>query len=161
MASKQVRSELLGAALKGAIAGVLGGMAMKATMEMEQRALLPEGQRMEPPPKKIVQQLEERQGAELSPEQEQMAAMGVHMGYSAAWGAIHGVGSEVLDLPPMLHGLLLGGIVYWTSMGPSGFLTKAGITSSPMLQPLSQAAVPIGAHVAYGLTTAAAFEALS
>jgi hypothetical protein len=160
MANARVQSELIGAALKGAVAGMLGGMAMKAVMEMEQKALLPEGQRMTPPPKKIVQKVEKQQELELSPQQEQMAAMGVHMGYSAAWGAIHGVGSEILDLPPMLHGLLLGGIVYWTSMGPGGFLTKMGITSSPMLQPLKQAAIPVGAHIAYGLATAAAYEAL-
>jgi hypothetical protein len=161
MASKQVQSELAGAVLKGAIAGMLGGMAMKAVMEMEQRALLPEGQRTTPPPEKAVQKVEKQQGAELSPQQEQMAAIGVHMGYSAAWGAVHGMGGEVLGLPPMLHGLLLGGIVYWTSMGPSGFLTKMGVTPSPMQQPLTQAAIPVGAHVAYGLATAAAYEALS
>lgn len=161
MANKHVRSELAGAALKGAIAGMLGGMAMKAVMEMEQQALLPEGQRMTPPPRKLVQQMEERAGAELTSSQEQVAAVGVHMGYSAAWGAIHGVGSEVMDLPPMLHGLVLGGIVYWTSMGPSGFLTRMGVTPSPMLQPLSRAAIPVGAHVTYGLATAAAYEALS
>jgi hypothetical protein len=160
MANARVQSELVSAALKGAVAGMLGGVAMKAVMEMEQTALLPEGQRMTPPPKKIVQKVEKQQEIELSRQQEQMAAMGVHLGYSAAWGAVHGMGSKLLDLPPTLHGLLLGGIVYWSSMGPKGFLTRMGVTSSPLLQPLSQAAIPVGAHVAYGLATAAVYEAL-
>jgi hypothetical protein len=160
MTNAQVQSELAGAALKGAVAGVFGGMAMKAVMEMEQRALLPDGQRMTPPPKEVVQKIEKKADVQLPAQQEQIAAVGVHMGYSAAWGAAHGIASEVLDLPPLLHGLLLGGVVYWTSMGPTGFLTKMGITSSPMLQPMRQAAIPVGAHIAYGLATAAAYEAL-
>lgn len=153
--------DLAGAALKGAVAGMLGGMAMKAVMEMEQKALLPEGKRMTPPPKKVVRQVAETQDLEMTDREEQLAAMGVHMGYSALWGALHGVGSEVADLPPALHGLLLGGIVYFSTMGPQGVLTKAGITPSPLLQPMSQAAIPVGAHLAYGLATAAAYEAMS
>lgn len=161
MARNGVRAGLAAAAVKGALAGMAGGMAMKMMMEMEERALLPEGQRKTPPPKKVVQKVEKAQGMELSPEQEQMAAMGVHMGYSALWGAVHGVGSRVLDLPPALHGLLLGGIVYYTSMSKQGFLTKMGVTEPPMQQPLKQAAIPVGAHVAFGLATAAAYEALA
>lgn len=161
MARRKVRNGLADAAVKGALAGMVGGMVMRAVLEAEQRALLPEEQRMEPPPKKIVQKVEEAQGMELSPGQERAAAVGVHMGYSAGWGAVHGMGSAVLGLPTVPHGLLLGALVYYTSMGPSGFLTKMGITSSPMLQPLRKAAIPVGAHIAYGLTTAVVYEALN
>lgn len=161
MARNGVRAGLAEAAVKGALAGMVGGMAMKMVMEMEQRALLPEGQRQTPPPKKVVQKVEEAQGVELSPAQEQMAAMGVHMGYSAFWGAVHGVGSRILGIPTPVHGLLLGGLVYYSSMSKSGFLTKMGVTEPPMQQPLRQAAIPMGAHVAFGLATAAAYDALA
>lgn len=161
MTRQRVRSDLARAALRGAAAGVLGGLAMRAMMEVEERALLPEAQRTTPPPEKVVEKAERKAGTELSPGQERVAAMGVHLGYGALWGAVHGVGSELLDVPPLLHGLLLGGLVYWTGMGPSGFLTKMGVAPSPMLQPIEQAAIPVGAHVAYGLATAAAYEALS
>lgn len=160
MARRMVQAGLVDAAVRGAVAGVIGAMAMRLVLEVEQRALLPEGQRETPPPRKVVQEVEAAQGVELSPLQEQAAATAVHMGYSAAWGAVHGVGSAVLGIPPVLHGLLLGGIVYYTSMGPSGFLTRAGITESPMQQPMRKAAVPFGAHIAFGLTTAAAYQAL-
>lgn len=152
---------IAGAALTGALAGMLGGMAMKAVMEMEQRALLPGGERMEPPPRAVVEKIEAARGMDLSPEEERTAAMAVHLGYSALWGAVHGVGQDLMDLPPALHGLLLGGLVYATTMGPSGLLTRLGVTPSPMIQPLSAAAIPVGAHVAYGLATAAAYEALN
>lgn len=161
MARRQVRAALGSAALKGALAGMAGAMVMKAVMEMEQRALLPEGQRMEPPPKKLVAEVAESRGVELTPGQEQAAAMGVHLGYSALWGALHGVGSHLLRLPTALHGMLLGGAVYAATVGPGGLLPRMGVLPSPMLQPLRKAAVPLGAHAAFGLTTAAVYDALS
>ena len=159
--ARTVRGDFADAAVRGVIAGVLGGIAMKAATEMQQRALLPEGQKMAPPPERLVEAAADKQGVDLTPRQEQIATMGVHIGYSAVWGAIYDVSQNALELPPVLHDLLLGAVVYTATMGPSGLLPRIRIMPSPLLEPLRQAAVPAGAHVAYGLATAVAFDSLS
>lgn len=131
-------------------------MAMKAGA----RALLPEGEDREPPPKKLVETLAQSSGVELSDVQATAAGMGVHMGYSALWGALFGVVQDRMRPPSALHGLLLGGLVYAANFPSFGLLPKLGVLPPPSQQPLSEAAVPAGAHVVYGLATAAAFEAL-
>ncbi|CAN5484517.1 hypothetical protein BH24GEM3_BH24GEM3_24110 [soil metagenome] len=148
------------AALKGAVAGVLGGAAMMMAMKLGQQALLPEGEQMEPPPKKLVETLAERQGVELSDTQAMAAGMGVHLGYSALWGAIYGAVQSRLHPPDALHGLLLGGLVYASSFPEFGLLPKLGVLPPPTQQSLEKAALPVGAHLVFGLATAAAFAAL-
>ena len=147
-------------ALKGALAGIIGGAAMMMAMKMEQKALLPEGQTMEPPPKKLVETLAEKADVELEDNEAKMAGMGVHMGFSAMWGAMYGVVQDRVHPPFALHGLLLGGLVYAANFPSFGLLPRLGVLPPPSQQPLREAAVPAGAHVVYGLATAAAFEAL-
>lgn len=147
-------------ALKGALAGMIGGAAMMMAMKMEQKALLPEGQTMEPPPKKLVETLAEKADIELEDKQALMAGMGVHMVHSALWGALYGVVQDRIHPPSALHGLLLGGLVYATNFPSFALLPKLGVLPPPSQQPLREAAIPAGAHVVYGLATAAAFKAL-
>jgi hypothetical protein len=107
-----------------------------------------------------VETLAQSSGVELSDVQATAAGMGVHMGYSALWGALFGVVQDRMRPPSALHGLLLGGLVYAANFPSFGLLPKLGVLPPPSQQPLSEAAVPAGAHVVYGLATAAAFEAL-
>jgi hypothetical protein len=82
------------------------------------------------------------------------------MGYSAMWGALFGVVQDRVHPPSMLHGLVLGGLAYAANFPSFGLLPRLGVEPAPSLQPLNEAAIPVGAHIVYGLTTAAAFEAL-
>lgn len=148
------------AAVKGALAGLIGGAAMMMAMKMEQKAVLPEGQTMEPPPKKLMETLAEKAGVGLDDKQAMAAGMGVHMGYSAMWGALYGVVQDRVHPPSALHGLLLGGLVYASNFPSFGLLPRLGVLPPPSQQPLREAAIPAGAHVVYGLATAATFEAL-
>ena len=154
------RDGLAGAALKGALAGMIGGMAMAAVTKMEQKALLAQGEEHTLPPEKLVDTLAGREGVSLSGSESMALGMGVHLGYSALWGAIHGVGQEELHLPPALHGLLLGGLVYGITMGPGGIFPRLGIAPPPTQQSLEKTEVALGAHAAFGLATAAAFQVL-
>lgn len=160
--SKRIREASAGeAALKGALAGMIGGAAMMMAMKAEQKLLLPKGQQMEPPPKKLVETLAEKQGMELSDTQAMAAGMGVHMGYSALWGAVFGVVQNRLHPPDLLHGLLLGGLVYATNFPEWGLLPQMGVLPPPSQQSMEKAAIPVGAHVVFGLATAAAFDAMT
>jgi len=158
--SARHQSELGEAAVKGALAGMIGGVAMMMAMKMEQKALLPEGQTTDPPPKKLVEALAERVDVELEDRQAMLAGMSVHMGYSALWGALYGIVQNRVHPPAPLHGLLLGGIVYAANFPSFGLLPRVGAMPPPSQQPLREAAIPAGAHVVFGMATAAAFEAL-
>jgi hypothetical protein len=147
------------AALKGALAAVAGGMAMKAVWEAGQRAL-PEAERLPSPTRGAVDALAARRSVELSDAQRTAAAAALYTGSMAVWGAVYGVVHSRLRPPALLHGLLLGGLVYAANFPRFGALPRAGIVQPPGEQSARQAAVPLGAHAAFGLATAAAFEAL-
>lgn len=147
-------------ALKGAVAGMIGGAAMMMAMKIEQKALLSEEERTDPPPKRLVETLAARQGTSLTNTQAKAAGMGVHMGYSALWGAIFGVVQERVHPPELLHGLLLGGLVYAANFPERGLLPRVGALPPPAEQDPKQAAIPAMAHVVYGVATAKAFGAL-
>ena len=154
---RQQRSTGIAAsALKGAIAGMAGGAAMK----MEQSALLSEEERMDPPPKKLIATVAQKHAVEISQTQAMAAGMGVHMGYSALWGAIYGIVQDRLHPPEVLHGLLLGGLVYAANFPEWGLLPRVGALPPPSVQEPVQAAIPMVAHAVFGLTTAKVFEAL-
>jgi hypothetical protein len=55
--------------------------------------------------------------------------------------------------------LLLAGASYAVTMSGSGILPKLGVVAPPMSQSMEQTAVPIGAHLAFGVTTAAVHAA--
>lgn len=147
-------------AVKGAAAGLIGGMAMMMAMKMEQKALLPEQERMDPPPKRLAETVAEMQGVQISETHAMAAGMSVHMGYSALWGAIYGVVQDRLHPPDLLHGLALGGLVYAADFKEWGLLPKIGVLPPPSAQEPVQAAIPVMAHVVFGLATAEMFEAL-
>jgi hypothetical protein len=62
--------------------------------------------------------------------------------------------------PGWLHGVALGGLVYAANYPSFGLLPRLGVVDPPSEQSGLEAAVPALPHVAYGLTTAAVFEAL-
>lgn len=161
MAANRTRMGTGEAALKGAVAGMIGGAAMMMAMKMEQKALLPEHARTDPPPKKAVETVAEEHGIGLSDRQAMAAGMGVHMGYSAFWGALYGAVQNRLHPPDALHGLLLGGLVYAANFPEWGLLPQMGVLPPPSQQPIEKAMIPVGAHAVFGLATAAAFNALS
>lgn len=135
-------------------------MAMMMAMKMEQKAMLPEEKRMDPPPKKLVEAIAARRDVELSDPQTMAAGMGVHLGYSALWGALYGVVQDRLRPPGLLHGLLLGGLVYAANFPAWGLLPRVGAMPAPSEQDPKQVAVPVLAHAVYGLATAKVFDAL-
>ncbi|HET7321216.1 MAG TPA: hypothetical protein VFI96_01895 [Longimicrobiaceae bacterium] len=149
------------AALKGAAAGVLGGMAMMAAMMMEEKALLPEGSNAKPPPMKVVAKGADVAGVQLSDSELKAAGMTAHLGYSALWGALLGVSREELPLSPGLQGLLLAAVAYGVDFPSFGLLPQLGIERPPSQQSMEKAAIAPPAHLLFGLTTAAAYELMN
>ncbi|MBA3259775.1 MAG: hypothetical protein H0T68_09955 [Gemmatimonadales bacterium] len=157
---KNGRMSLGEAALKGALAASLGGLAMKLVWEAEQK-LLPAEERLGSPTKGAVEAIAEKRDIQLTDAQASAGAAAFYGGTMAGWGAVFGMVQSRFHPPDALHGLLLGGILYSLNFPKFGLLPKLGVLPAPSQQSRSQAAVPIGPHIVFGLTTAAAFRALS
>ena len=154
------RTGVAEAAMRGAIAGVAGGMVLKAAWSLEER-LLPPGRRVESPTTDVVERQAEAHAVQLSRAQAEAAAGAGYVGSMALWGAVYGVVQTRLHPPMLAHGLLLGGLVYAANFSHFGALRRMGVLPSPP-ESLSGESIPrIAAHAAFGLTTAAVFEALA
>jgi hypothetical protein len=51
--------------------------------------------------------------------------------------------------------------MYATSFPSLGLLPRLGVLPPPTQQPLEKAALPLGAHLVFGVATSTAFRALS
>lgn len=147
------------AALKGVIASLAGGMATKVVWNMGQRAL-PPSERVESPTAEVVSALAERGGMELTETQTEAAAGAFYAQVMVTYGALYGIVQSRLHPPALANGLLMAGIMYAANYPRFGVVAKLGIMPPPGEGSVGQAAVPIAAQVAYGLTTATVFEAL-
>ncbi len=154
------RISLSEAALKGALAATVGGAVMKLVWDVEQKAL-PPGERMGSPTRQAIDAIAEQRDLQLSETQKKAGALTLYSGNMALFGAVYGAVQSRLHPPDALHGLLLGGLVYAANFPSWGVLPKLGIYEPPTEQSALEAAVPIGAHVAFGLTTSAVFKALT
>ena len=154
------RTSLGKAALKGAIAATVGGMVMKLVWDVEERTLLSPDQRTSPT-REAVEKVAEKRDIELSDAQKTAGALTVYGGNMAMWGAIYGMVQSRLHPPDTLHGLALGGLIYAANFPSWGVLPQLRVLPPPSDLPTKHAAIPIVAHVAFGLTTAAVFDALN
>lgn len=148
------------AALNGALAAVAGGLVMKAAWELGTRALGPEAA-FASPTGGAVDALAAKAGAHLSDGQRAAASAALYTGAMAAWGALYGGVQSRLHPPLLAHGLLLGGLVYAANFTRAAALPKAGIAPAFGDQTPRQRGLSLGAHAVFGLTTAAAYEALA
>ncbi|HEV2733672.1 MAG TPA: hypothetical protein VGV85_02500 [Longimicrobiaceae bacterium] len=148
------------AALKGAVASLVGGMATKLVWEAGQRTL-PGPDRVHSPTAGAVEAMAERAGTSLTEAQTRAAAGAFYGQTMLAYGALYGIVQSRLHPPALGHGLLLAGIMYAANFPDFGLLPRLGVMPPPGEQGAREAAVPVAAQLAYGLTTAAVFDALS
>lgn len=151
--------------VEGAIAGVAGGAVITFLMG-QARQMMGRGEpsrpapRREEPREKLVRKVSSTVfEAELPEEERKTWAQTVHWAYAAFWGALYGVIQASLNLPPRLHGGLLGTLVW--AFGPLFMLPKMRLSPPPQQQPPVQLGMGWVMHLAYGLTTAFTFELLS
>jgi hypothetical protein len=152
-------SSLANAALRGAAAGIAGGLAMLLVTRIT-RALMPGvGDAARTPGELVARRALDgngRSGAAVM-----AAGTAAHFTSCAAWGAIYGVAQSRLHPPEWFHGAALGGLSYALLYPSAGLLPRLGIMPPPMQQSLGSAAAPLDASLTFGLTTALAYRALS
>lgn len=159
--SESTRTGIGEAALKGALAGIVGGVALMLMEKVEQKVLLPQGAATPGMGQKAVQQIARDRGAQLSRVEAQAAGAGLQLGYCAVVGSLLGIAASRVNAPALVEGLAMAGLSYALTMSDAGLLPRLGADSPPELHSIEETAVPVGAHLAFGLTTAAVFDAVA
>jgi uncharacterized membrane protein YagU involved in acid resistance len=149
------------AMLKGAFAGLIGGIAMAMATKMEQAVLLPEGTESALPPTKLVETEAEAHDIHLSGTQATAAGMGAHLMYSALLGTAFGLLQSRARGPAVLDGLIFSGLVYAAGYSKVGIMPRTGTMPPPEQQSIERATIPLASHTVFGVATSAAFRALS
>ena len=147
------------AALKGAVAGVIGGIALIAMEQLEHVVLLPRGDTTGTMGEQAVEAVAKSRDVELSKPVSQIAGAAGQLAYCALLGAIAGVAKRRVGAPSLVDGLATAGLAYAGSMSAGGLLPKLGVTAPPTGHSMEETAVPVGAYLAFGLTTAAVLDA--
>ncbi|GJG86122.1 hypothetical protein tb265_13030 [Gemmatimonadetes bacterium T265] len=157
--AQESRPSLGDAALTGALAALVGGAVMKVAWESGRLALGPQAE-FASPTRGAVDVLAAKAGATLSDGQRTAASAALYGGAMAAWGAVYGAVQSRLHPPLLVHGLLLGGLVYAANFTRAAGLTKAGVVPAFGDQTPRQRELSLAAHAVFGLATAAAYDAL-
>ncbi len=155
-----VQNNLAEVLLKGAVASIAGGMAIKLLWDAGQRTFVAADRRVPSPTAEVVRRLAARRGLVLAPSREQAAAGAIYGATMLAYGALYGIVQSRYRPPPVVHGLLLAGIMYAANFPSFGVLPKLGVLPAPGEQSTEENAIPIVAQAAYGLVTAYVFGAL-
>lgn len=94
------------------------------------------------------------------PDDETKAALSylVHWGYGLVQGGVYGALSETTDTPPLEDGLAFGTSLWL--VGDEIVVPLLGLQDGPSAAPPVQHFNRLGAHLAYGITTAAATRLL-
>ena len=148
------------AALKGAVAGVAGAIAMLAAGELEARgatgALGGRVREIVGGPRTRGSRRRQRPAA---PSRQAATDLVAQLSAAAAVGAVFGIVQSRFRLPEAAHGALLGGLAYAASA--SGAFRGAGLLAPPPNASLRDVLMPAGTHAVFGLTTARAYDMLT
>lgn len=143
------------AALRGALASLVGGVVLEAVWGATARAL------------RGSSATDATSGLEI-PEEERGVPCppGVSLPAPcdprgiAAWGAAYGALHHRVRAPTIVHGLILGVLMHAASGAGIGVVPRVPQGNGGATRRAGEGA-PVIAHVAYGLATAATYEALS
>lgn len=148
-----------GWALAGAVGGVAGGTAMTVMMTQVAPRVLPSDVLPDTPaPEKVVQWAEREAGKPdaLAGKPKKVAALGAHLGYSAASGAVFGLARHALPglsrVPAPVAGVGFGLLVWVASF--EGLLPALGVMQPTTAHPPKRWPAPLMGHSIFGAVTA-------
>jgi putative membrane protein len=136
--------------LKGAYAGMIGGLAGAGAKALAEKLLPPRVQGQTPPPVVLAEQVA---GRPLPPAQQQVAMHGIHWGFGAAAGAVYGA---VVEMEPSVgawkgaaFGLTLNKLTH------ESMLPRMGLAPPREEQPTQERISEWVTHAIYGIFTEA------
>lgn len=139
----------------GILAGLAGTAALTAVVQLE-RTALPFGQKHNALfPHKVIKKAEYLFGfpGRFSGKGEAAAIHGASFLYGGAMGSLYGWWSSQTKVSPWISGPLYG-LALW-GIGLAGWVPALGAQRPPWKKTPMQAAMPVVAHLAYGLAAAA------
>lgn len=157
-------------AIKGALAGLAGTVVLTLAMRFAGRDGGDEapasseaprlGEAQTSPPAELVGRVAsgifER---ELSPDVQDVLGHGVHWGYGALWGMIYGLVQASIRFPHLLHGAVLG-LIVWL-VGPRGLVPAMNLGPSGEEGAVPHSVRSFALHEVYGWAVALVFAGLS
>jgi putative membrane protein len=134
--------------LKGALAGLIGGLAGAGAKVVAEKIFPPRTQGQTPPPVILAEQVA---GHSLPPGQKQAAMQGIHWGFGAAAGAVYGA---LVELEPSLgawKGAAFG--VTLNRITHESLLPRMGLSEPKAMQPPQERISEWVTHAIYGIFT--------
>jgi hypothetical protein len=144
---------------RGALAGMAGGAALWVTERLGRATVLPAGTPAGGHAEQAVRFVAQERGADLGGAAAAAAGLGVQLAYCAILGAAYGTLRRRVELPAVADALLLAGVAYVAALSGGGIVPRLGVAPPPLEQDLGTTAVDFGAHLAFGIATASAYEA--
>lgn len=146
--------------IKGCLAGLAGALAIRFSMQATAPTPPPEAPVEETDPRylfvgKVSSCLFEK---EMADSERRSWAELAHWVYGSLWGMLYGVLQSSLRVPSLLHGLLLGTVV-WVA-GPLFLGPAMRLVPPPRPSPLGQTLTVWGHHAVYGVATAVVYGLL-
>ncbi|MGA7524782.1 MAG: DUF1440 domain-containing protein [Acidobacteriaceae bacterium] len=133
---------------KGALAGLIGGLAGAAAKMVAEQIFPPRIQGQTPPPVVLAEQVA---GRPLTDSNRQLALQGIHWIFGALAGAIYGVMVEYEPSLAAWHGAAFG--ITLNRMTHESLLPKLGLSAPPGEQPTQERISEWVTHAAYGVAT--------
>lgn len=154
----------LAVVIKGALAGAAGTAAMTAFLQeapgLMERVGLGTARPPTPPAKPSRRRSSTEKVAEsattLSTEHSKMAGEALHWAYGSGWGAYYAVIQSTFRLPPILHGVWLGGLMTFVAVR---VLPMVGLAPAPKTR--DQLIITGASHAVFGVTTAIVYSVLN
>jgi hypothetical protein len=155
-----------GSVARGVVAGLVGTAAMTVVQLAVRKA---RGQRLDTPvprtwaeapaPAQLAKKAATAVGRPraVTKKQVPLLTQALHWGYGLWWGTAYGAAASALDPSPLVAGPVLGLGVWAASYGE---LVPLGIYEPPWRYPVSELALDLSYHLAYGAGVAATYAAL-
>lgn len=134
--------------LKGAVAGMIGGLAGAGAKMLVEKIFPPRVQGQTSPPVALAEQVA---GHAMPEGQRQVATQGIHWGFGAAAGAIYGAAVEVEPSLGAWKGAAFG--VALNKMTHETLLPKMGLSAPKEQQPAQERISEWVSHAVYGIFT--------
>jgi putative membrane protein len=134
--------------LKGALAGLIGGLAGAGAKVLAEQIFPPRVQGQTPPPVVLAEQMA---GRPLPPAQQQTAMHGIHWGFGAAAGAVYGALVEIEPTLGAWRGAAFG--LTLNKLTHESILPRMGLSRPKEAQPTQERISEWVTHVVYGIFT--------
>lgn len=146
--AKKIPEERKRSILKGALAGLVGGIVGSGAKIVAEKLYPPRTAGQTPPPVALAERLA---GHPLAPDQQEAALQGIHWAFGALAGAAYGAAVELEPKAAAWRGAAFG--LTLNKIAHNTMLPRMGLAEQPVRQRTQQRQSEWITHAVYGVTT--------